>query len=278
LDFLPVFWYISLRGDNVHKAAARNPKSDASLSEVAYERIREGIISGDIALGAPLTRRRLSEIFQMSLVPVAEALKRLETEGLVESLPRVGTRVKVPTADEIRGHYILREALEVQVARLFVLHATAAQRRDLKRDGGRLDNAFLHYFRLEDERKSMDVHRQHLLFHSQLARSVKCEVLFQQIQNSQVLLFNWRYTLFKPEPLPADWHGQLAEILARGTVVEADQAMRRHVTYRMEEVIDRFETVLKRKSLQNLGYRGPQRRTLERDGQQAIAEGELCGS
>jgi DNA-binding GntR family transcriptional regulator len=246
-------------------------KADSSLSDLAYERIREGIISGAIALGAPLSRRRLSETFHMSLVPVADALKRLEQEGLVESLPRVGTRVKVPTPEEIRGHYILREALEVQVARLFAANATAAHRRDFERDAARLDAAFLRYFRLEEDRaKSADVHRQHLLVHTKLARSVKCDVLFQQIQNSQVLLFNWRYTLSKPEPLPADWHQQLAVVLANGSVDDAERAMRRHVTFRMEEVIERFESVLKRNSLHQQGYRGPQRRTLQRDGQPAV--------
>jgi len=250
----------------------RNSRADANLSESAYERIREGIISGAIALGAPLPRRRLGEIFEMSMVPVADALKRLEREGLVESLPRVGTRVKIPTPDEIRGHYILREALEVQVARLFAARATSSDRRQLEREATRLDSAFQRSFRLEQDRaKSAGVHRRHLLFHTRLARSVRCDVLFQHIENSQVLLFNWRYTLSKPEPLPADWHRQLADVLARGSVDDAERAMRRHVTFRMEEVIERFESVLKQKSLHNQGYRGPQRRTLERDGQPATA-------
>jgi DNA-binding GntR family transcriptional regulator len=257
-------------GNSLRTGKKRGVKNDANLSEMAYERIREGIISGAIALGAPLTRRRLSEIFQMSMVPVADALKRLESEGLVESLPRVGTRVKIPTPEEIRGHYILREALEVQVARLFAANAAKADRRNLEREASRLDSAFLQYFRQEEDRaRSADVHHQHLLFHTRLANSVRCDVLFQQIQNSQVLVFNWRYTLSKPEPLPADWHQQLASVLTQGSVEDAERAMRRHVTFRMEEVIERFESVLKNKSLHNQGYRGPQRRTLERNGQPA---------
>jgi DNA-binding GntR family transcriptional regulator len=60
----------------------------------------------------------------MSLVPVAQALQRLEIEGLMESRPRAGTRVKVPTAQEIREHFELRQALEGQSARLCAERAT----------------------------------------------------------------------------------------------------------------------------------------------------------
>ena len=55
----------------------------------------------------------------MSFLPISEALQRLEHDGLVESRPRAGNRVRVPTAGEILERYQLREALETQSARLF---------------------------------------------------------------------------------------------------------------------------------------------------------------
>jgi DNA-binding GntR family transcriptional regulator len=54
----------------------------------------------------------------MSFLPVSAAL-RLEFEGLLESQPRVGTRVRIPTIEDVTGHYVVREALESQAARLF---------------------------------------------------------------------------------------------------------------------------------------------------------------
>ena len=60
----------------------------------------------------------------MSLLPVAEALQALESDGLVESRPRVVTRVCLPTADEIRQRYEVREALESQASRLYSVKAT----------------------------------------------------------------------------------------------------------------------------------------------------------
>lgn len=48
----------------------------------------------------------------MSVVPVTDALRRLEGDGLLESRARAGTRVRVPTEKDVRELYELREALE----------------------------------------------------------------------------------------------------------------------------------------------------------------------
>src|SRR5579875_1457894 len=90
-----------------------------SLAKRAYSDIRNAILRGDLPLGCPISRRNLARDLGMSVVPISDALQRLESEGLVESWPRVGTRVKVPTAQDIRGYYVVREALESQSARLF---------------------------------------------------------------------------------------------------------------------------------------------------------------
>ena len=78
----------------------------------------------------------------MSVLPVSDALKRLEEDGLVETRARAGTRVKVPTRTDVRELYELREALESQAARLFAERATAAQRRELRACAGHVDALF----------------------------------------------------------------------------------------------------------------------------------------
>jgi DNA-binding FadR family transcriptional regulator len=71
----------------------------------------------------------------MSFLPVSEALERLEVEGLLESGPRAGTRVSIPSRDDVHGHFVLREALEGQAAILFAGRATAAERGELSKLG-----------------------------------------------------------------------------------------------------------------------------------------------
>ncbi len=49
-----------------------------SLSEKAYQLIRERILRGQLRIGEALSRRRLAEELGMSLLPISEALQRLE--------------------------------------------------------------------------------------------------------------------------------------------------------------------------------------------------------
>src|SRR5262245_45649803 len=85
-----------------------------SLSAEAYEVVRQRIARGELVLGQAISRRRPATELGMSFLPVTEALLRLEFEGLLESRPRAGTRVRVPTPADVEGNYIIRQALETQ--------------------------------------------------------------------------------------------------------------------------------------------------------------------
>ena len=75
------------------------------------------------------SRRRVAAELEMSVLPVAEALKRLENEGVLETRARIGTRIKIPSPGEVRGLLELREALECESARLFSQRATSQDKR-----------------------------------------------------------------------------------------------------------------------------------------------------
>src|SRR5271155_1294222 len=90
-----------------------------SLAHEAYGIVRQRIIRGELTIGQVISRRKIAGELGMSFLPVSEALLRLEFEGLLESRPRAGTRVRIPTPQDVRGNYLVREALELQAARLF---------------------------------------------------------------------------------------------------------------------------------------------------------------
>src|SRR6185369_3419169 len=99
-----------------------------SLAERAYLSIRERILRGQLPLGEPLSRRLLAAELGMSVIPVAEALQRLESDRLVEIRPRAGTRVRIPAERDVRESYEVREALESHSARLFAERADRHQK------------------------------------------------------------------------------------------------------------------------------------------------------
>src|SRR5215470_5676119 len=91
---------------------AGSSRSIVPLADKAYLLIREQILRGRFPPGTVLSRRALAKDLGMSFLPVSEAVQRLESEGLVESRPRVGARVRMPSPDEVSGRYAVRQALE----------------------------------------------------------------------------------------------------------------------------------------------------------------------
>lgn len=219
--------------------AFRRSRQQAPLSEQAYLLLREQILRGVFAPSAVLSRRKLATEFGMSLLPISEALQRLEADGLVESRSRVGTRIRTPTLDEVQGRYVVREALEAQAARLCCERATFQERLELRTTAEHLDTLFA---RAAVDEKDADflfvVHTHHVNFHMRIAEFARCQELKDIIEKNHVLIFNWFYHAnFQIYSLPPRFHQELAEILAGSDPLVADDAMRKHVRYGLSELL-----------------------------------------
>lgn len=231
-----------------------------NYAETAYAKLCDAILEGRLPPGTPLSRRILAAEYGMSAVPVGEALARLEAEGFVETRPRAGSRVRIPTAEEIAGNYELREALETHSARLFAESATPLFRKRLLTAASRLDAEFRSLgMQPYAARLHAQVERQHTHFHLLIAEATRCPVLIGAIERSRVLLFNWLFSVSGEfGVLPVDWHGSLADRLVHGSAAEAAEAMRIHVRYRKQEVIEKLARLIEAPSARM--SRGPQRR------------------
>ena len=87
-----------------------------NLSQKVFERVREAILSGELAPGSRLVERRLAEDLDVSHIPVREALARLADEGLVDRNARRGSWVASLTVEELEEISSLRVVLEQFVA------------------------------------------------------------------------------------------------------------------------------------------------------------------
>ena len=92
---------------------------------VAYKKILQKIISGQLPPGTPLREERLAEEFGISPTPVREAFRRLEYEGWVQSRPYQGCCTRKFTAKDIDELYQLREILEGMAAATAAREATS---------------------------------------------------------------------------------------------------------------------------------------------------------
>jgi DNA-binding GntR family transcriptional regulator len=219
----------------------RSRKSGAkSRATRAYEQIRDEILRGNLAMGDILSRRRLAEKLNMSFVPITEALQRLESEGLVESRPRIGTRVRIPTKQDILDSYIIREALETQAARLCCEQMTASEKDQLLRAAKHLDKLFAaSTAESEDSGFLFSVHTYHMQFHMRIAEYGRSTRLLRAIEKEQVLVFNWLYdTAAQQRHLPTNFHHDLAKALCSGNIADTDNAMRSHIRYGLNHILE----------------------------------------
>jgi GntR family transcriptional regulator, rspAB operon transcriptional repressor len=92
-------------------------KDPISIREKVYDVIRNDILNGRIPPGERLVENRLAEEIHTSRTPVREALHMLEREGLLESIPRVGYRVKQIHWDEVEEICEIRAVNETLAAR-----------------------------------------------------------------------------------------------------------------------------------------------------------------
>ena len=172
----------------------------------------------------------------MSYLPATQALQRLEDDGSVESRPRAGTRVRIPSDREIRERYVLREALECQSARL-CQNATFEEHLQLQRMAEDLDAL---YDRCAAEDVDSDfpfaVHTAHFNVHLKIAECARCDVL-QGNQRNQVLIFNWLYHLAAGRrSLPSHFHRRLVEGILQPDQQVAEETMREHIRYGLEGI------------------------------------------
>jgi DNA-binding GntR family transcriptional regulator len=86
--------------------------STDSLSDRSYHYIQKKLLSGEWSAGDVLSELAVAREMGISRTPVREAFRMLEQEGVLEQVPRFGTRVKALDRRDLVELYELREALE----------------------------------------------------------------------------------------------------------------------------------------------------------------------
>src|SRR5581483_6060086 len=102
-----------------------------TLHADTYRRLKAMIVGQELPRGSKLVLRNLAKQLGTSTMPVLEAIRRLEHDGLVTQIPKWGAFVKEWTEHEQMEALHIRRALEGEAARLFVTRATPEQKDQL---------------------------------------------------------------------------------------------------------------------------------------------------
>jgi DNA-binding GntR family transcriptional regulator len=105
-------------GSGLDKIIATARASNVTAQDLVLTSLREAILAGVLSPGARLRQEELADRFGTSRIPVREALRALEYEGLVTSEPNRGFTVTELDADDVEEVYDLRIVLESHAVRV----------------------------------------------------------------------------------------------------------------------------------------------------------------
>lgn len=114
------------KSHSANESTGGNGIPRTSLTSAVADRLREMIIRGDIQEGEQLRQDAIAADLQVSRIPVREALRRLEAEGLIKIVAHRGAVVSSLSSEEIEELFEMRAVLESEVLRLSIPELTEA--------------------------------------------------------------------------------------------------------------------------------------------------------
>ena len=137
-------------------ASGVRPVDPSSITDRVTGELRRAILSGALAPGETFSLRQVAAMLEVSFIPVREALRNLEGEGLVLTRPGRSAMVAPLDLEDLHAIYRLRRQLEPEMARRACLLIADEE----------LDRLEDHAAQFGDERLSMDaIYDNHIGFH-----------------------------------------------------------------------------------------------------------------
>ncbi|MGG6296603.1 GntR family transcriptional regulator [Leptolyngbya sp. AN02str] len=213
-----------------------------SLHEQAYEALRMGILSGELAPGDRLIETQLAQRLQVSRTPLREALRQLQREGLATADTSGGLRVTTISAEDATQLYDCRLALEQLAVAGACEHATATQLQQLEnyveqaeklgRSQSKPDNLQL---------LDLDYQFHHLIAES--SGNQRLVFLLEQVFDAMALL-RIQTLCHNPQVLDIRLeHRQIYEAIAQRNTDAATEAIQTHLVSSKARVVQEIQSL-----------------------------------
>lgn len=196
-----------------------------TLAEKAFTALHEAIVTGALGPGERLPIEDLAETFDMSPMPIREALRRLDSVGLVENVPHRGARVTELSAADLVEVYEARLALEP----LAVKHAAKRFDEDDRRAGEIALTRLLDAYERDEIKQVWLAHTE---FHFTLYRAAGSRWLLRLITPLWESSERYRFASTPIQRTVADRqaeHERILEACARHKAGEAVRELRNHL-------------------------------------------------
>ncbi len=204
-----------------------------NLGDRVYTVLRDLVLTQLFTPGSKLNIEQLCRDLGVSRTPVWEAMHRLETEGLVETVPRQGVYVLNFSVQRVNELFAVRGALEGLAARLAASGLAAEDRASLARNLDELAAAF----------RAGDIKRYSqcaIELHTRVLGAAGNQVLSRQLENvyAQIHVLRLR-SLYLPERLETSFeeHSRIVRAIMSGEPDEAEQVSRGHAARVLEDAL-----------------------------------------
>ena len=204
--------------------------TDTSLASRAKELIRAAIFEGEIRPEERLTIERIADELGISRTPVREALKALESDGVVRLLPRRGAIVASFSRREIYDRYTFRAMIEGYVGAQACERQSKTLAKELQSDLAQLTRLIKQA--PSDIASARPLIEANATFHDRIlkaADSSTSERLLEQLRMPVAYrVFIWQDKEERQRSLR--WHGKIVKAFVDRNPEQARSAMEQHLT------------------------------------------------
>lgn len=198
-----------------------------SLAEQAANAIVAGISAGALRPGERIIETELASLLNMSRVPLREALKILEAQGILESVPHRGTRVA--TFDDLRVNQICQARIALE--RLALADAAPICKRD-PAVLTRLDQIIVDMERSAERLEWIEVSKADLSFHREICRlsgNAIVATLWEALARHVFIVFGHEIRDERDAKVMGPQHRRLRDLLAKGDVDRLHREIENHI-------------------------------------------------
>jgi DNA-binding GntR family transcriptional regulator len=199
-----------------------------SLTSAVAEKLRDQIIRGEIPEGAQLRQDVIATQYQVSRIPVREALRQLDAEGLITIFPNRGAIVPELSPDDIEELFAIRALLEPEVLKHSIPRLSPA---DLSH-ADEILNKFVKELRREDHISTWG--RLNWQFHSTLysrAGRPHFMAIIRNINHKGERYTRLQLYLTRGMKRANEEHHEMLELCRNGEVAAACKLLRQHIQY-----------------------------------------------
>ncbi len=190
------------------------------IRESVYDHLRDAILNGEFLPAERLGEVELTERLGVSRTPIREAIGRLTQDGLLESTPGRGVRIRVVSAAEARDAYLVRETLDGLAAALAAKAHTPADAAALAATLKELETASSEDYR-EQTRLDLSFHR-HV---AQAAHNLPLLDLARDLEQ-RIALVKHQTRVYNSHPQTAEQHRAILQaVLDRDEAAAREHAM-----------------------------------------------------